>query len=48
MEDHLLGYRRMSPEYWTYEDRNANYTVASDQIKIIDSYDLMQEMRLAT
>lgn len=37
-EDPSLGYRHITPEYWIYEDRNANFTVAPDQIKVIHGY----------
>lgn len=30
-----LGYRHTSPEYWIYEDVDANYAVSPDQIKVV-------------
>lgn len=34
MEDVSLGYRHVSPEYWIYEDRNEEFEVVRDQVKI--------------
>ncbi|CZR55434.1 uncharacterized protein PAC_05322 [Phialocephala subalpina] len=34
-ESPSLGYRHVSPEYWIYQDRNVNFTVAKDQIRVI-------------
>jgi hypothetical protein len=33
--DPSQGYRHINPEYWIYEDRNANYTVSTNQIMAI-------------
>jgi len=36
MQFPALGYRHISPEYWIYKDRDANFTVGTSQIKVIN------------
>lgn len=36
------GYAHNSPEYWIYEDRNVNFTVVEDQIKVVGGTNSLQ------
>ncbi|KAH8649716.1 Alpha/Beta hydrolase protein [Tricladium varicosporioides] len=37
--DDTKGYRHISPEYWIFEDRNREFSVVEDQVKIVYGFD---------